>query len=306
MKYVFCLGGQDEEMKEIKKVALAQGHTVHDKNLGWGAKASSYAAELIDIDTNNNRIPPADPEQMNHTHLEIKRNKLELFVPVLVELELDQELPDSTVVIDHHGKEAGRPPALQQVLSLIGVESSRKQDMTGAMDAGYVFGLISMGFHKNEIADLLGEDRDMSIRDILVKSADSSCPDEPGEAERDIAAADILNSGLIIIRRDRNTCAPVTARMYGKQKEQNIFVLSDWTDEETGEHKQEANYYGTGEAVRAIAAEFPQGWTGGAGLMPHTSDAKEFWGKYGGKAPDSAFFGMTGDYRQLEEFVRSL
>lgn len=307
MKYVFCLGGQDEEMKEIKKVALAQGHIVHDKGLGWGAKASAYTAELEKIATNNNRIPPVNPNvSMSNAQLEIDRNGLERIVTVLIELDIDCELPMHSVVIDHHGNMSGKQPALQQVLSLLNIEPTKKQDMIGAMDAGYIYGLIALGCSEGEIAEFLGQEDGLSIRQMLVNSCHLT-DDQAAEADRDIAAAKIMPKGLIVVHRDRNTCAEICAKLYGRQKDQNILILSDWNDPETGEAKQEANFYSTGDRVKAVAAEFPQGWTGGAGLMSHTPEAKEFWCKYGGEAPDTAFFGMTGDYQQqLEEFVRNL
>lgn len=304
-KYEFCLGGRDEEMKEIKKVSLAAGHVVHDNGLGWGAKASSYEDAFAEPPKACGEYGLCDP----HKHYEYQLGHHKQWASttfVLVELEVDCELPDNCIVIDHHhAKAAGRQPALQQVLALLQVEATKEQDMIGAMDAGYIFGLIAMGFSSFEIADFLGQSRELSIRDMLI-AACTLTADEDAEAERDIAAANHYEDGLIIVRRDRNTCAEVCAKLFGKQARQNILILSDWTDGQTGKHKQEANFYSTGERVRVVAAKFPQGWTGGGGLNPQTPDGEEFWGKYGGQAPDTAFFGVTGDYLQVERFIRDL
>lgn len=299
---VILCGGQDQEMREIQEAASKAGVRFIDRGLRWDtAKASAYKDIL--------KEPSGEEDYhcLSEDHGQYFKAAHEAWTNtlfVLVELEIDCELPGNCIVVDHHGTESGNPPSLQQVLSLLGTEPSKRQDMIGAMDAGYVFGLVSMGCHPSEIADFMGQSRELSTREILTAACGLTA-NEDAEAERDIAAAEQCNDGLIIVRRDRNTCAEITARLFGQQKAQNILILSDWTDKQTGEHKQEANFYSTGERVRAVAAKFPQGWTGGAGLNPQTSKGGEFWGKYGGQAPDTAFFGVTGDYLQVERFIRN-
>lgn len=80
--YYFFLGGSDAEMMEVAR-ALNEAEVPYlNANLGWGAKASRYSDEIAEA---------AGRGQ----------------VPVLVELEVDIDLPEGAVIVDHHGPRAG-------------------------------------------------------------------------------------------------------------------------------------------------------------------------------------------------------
>jgi len=45
--YEFFLGGQDLEMVTIHQILIENGFSlVHDRSLGWGARASAYRSEI--------------------------------------------------------------------------------------------------------------------------------------------------------------------------------------------------------------------------------------------------------------------
>lgn len=280
--YEFFLGGiEDAEMREIKKVAMDAGCIVHNKSLSWGAKVSDYSGILWTYgpiwagDGNPRYDGGVDPR---HT-------------PVLVELALDEQPPKGAVVIDHHGCRSGEPPAIIQVCNLLGVTPTREQCLIGAMDAGYVYGLQAIGATTEEIADFLGaKNRHGTVSEMLLET-EKYPKDIITDADRAVKNAEKVGD-LIIIRCNHNTTAPVCSRLFDQQGQQNILILSAW--KEKGVLKTEANFFSDGDKVRAVAEKMKCGWTGGAGLMPHTQDSKKFWGQYGGQAPDTAFFGCSG------------
>lgn len=117
----FYLGGKDLEMIEIKNALAVAGQVVRDTNLSWGAKASAYGQEIKMAITGGH------------------------FIPVLVELELDIELPENSfVVVDHHNDSAGRPASILQVLDLLGLEPTRHQLLVAADDSSYIPGMLAM------------------------------------------------------------------------------------------------------------------------------------------------------------------
>lgn len=280
MKYEIFLGGDDAEMREIKKVAEAAGHVVHDKRLPWGAKVSDYSDLLYTYgpkwagDGNPQYDGGPDPRP----------------TPVLVELHPDIDAPSGAVVIDHHGDLSGKPPAIIQVCSLLGVTPTREQCLIGAMDAGYAYGLETIGASDEEIRKFLGASPGCRTIGEMLVDGENFPPEIISEAERAIREAEKIGECLII-RCAHNKTSPITARLYDKQERQNVLILSTWTEDGKGE--TEANYYGNGETVRAISETLP-GWTGGAGLMPHTDASEAYWTQFGGAAPDTAFWGASG------------
>jgi len=271
-QFVFFLGGDDVEMRRIAEVARETGCEVRDAGLSWGAKASAYGGQFNEV-AESGRIP------------------------VLVELEINCDLPETAIVIDHHGHYSGKPPALIQTLNLLGIKPSRKDVLIGAMDAGFVFGLQAIGATEDEIARFLGLDSadNMSIRDMLL-AMESEEPEIIAEAERAVAEREQIG-GMIVVRCTHSKTAPITTRLLGEQDEQNILILSE---------DGEVNYYGRGETVREMMEKFSGGWSGGAGLMPHTPKAKSFWEQWGGSAPETAFWGGYPDQREVLEFLSSI
>lgn len=275
---VFFLGGIDGEMIAIKKHLETLGLEYQDKKLGWGAKASDYKEGILQA---------------------VKDGK----TPVLIELEVDFSLPEKAIVIDHHGDRSGECPAIIQFLSLVGIKPTREDILIGAMDAGYIFGLDSIGAKKTEIAKFLScNDSNMSLKEMLLSSEviyDDKDDDENiimtsdeilSEVERAVKTAEKIGS-LIVVRCSHSKCGPITTRLIGEQKMQNILVLSEGG---------EVNYYSTGSVIRELEKKFDLAWTGGAGLHPATPEAKRFWTQWGGTVPQNAF---CGAYPDQEEFL---
>ncbi|KKT92230.1 MAG: hypothetical protein UW92_C0004G0013 [Candidatus Jorgensenbacteria bacterium GW2011_GWA2_45_13] len=188
-KYYFFLGGSDAEMVEIKKILSENNIPFSDKNLGWGAKASAYAEEIISA----------------------KKGKL---FPVFVELENDINY-DGTIV-DHHGSRAGEQPSIIQVLNLLGlIKPTRWQKLIGANDAGYIPAMVAIGATEEEIKKVRLADR----------TAQGITPEQEREAERAIAAYEV-SGRLTIVHMAHSKCATVTDRLFGKY-DQLLILSSD-------------------------------------------------------------------------------
>lgn len=281
--FVFFLGGNDAEMRRIKEILAENGQTAVDKSLGWGAKASAYEAELTRI-------------------------QFEDFKPVLVELMVDCPLPKGTVVIDHHGDRSGEAPALIQVLDLLGIKPQRKDYLISAMDAGYIYGLRSIGATPEETADLVGIHWNCTtftkvaegLITLAKNSINTKVPDG-GEAEcwhvteavRAAVEASMIGEMAVVHCRHSKT-ALITAHLFGKQNFQNILILSD---------DGEVNYYGNGQTIRDLVEHFPGGWSGGSGLYPATEECKKFWTTFGGSVPQNAFYGRKGNGEEILRFL---
>ncbi len=91
---MYFLGGYDLEMIKIKHILRDAGLEFFDKNLTWGAKASTYSEEIAGV---------------------LERGG----TPVLIELEIDVELPSTVIVVDHHGNRSGEEASILQVIRLL-------------------------------------------------------------------------------------------------------------------------------------------------------------------------------------------
>lgn len=217
---VVFAGGHDGEMTEITRVCREAGVEVIDHNLPWGAKVSNYASEIAKA--------VADGK-----------------IPVLVELTMDEKIPESAVVVDHHNENAGRPASLLQVLSLLGIEPTRRQQLIAANDSGYIPAMLAMGASPDEIAEVRYADR----------AAQGITPEQEQEAERAIAAAEVIN-GVTIIRMSHSKSSPVCDRLFNPEKEERLLILSN------GKDGSEVNFFGNGELCRQLRNKF-RGWMGG-------------------------------------------
>lgn len=226
---VVFAGGHDGEMTEITRVCREAGVEVIDHNLPWGAKVSNYASEIAKA--------VADGK-----------------IPVLVELTMDEKIPESAVVVDHHNENAGRPASLLQVLSLLGIEPTRRQQLIAANDSGYIPAMLAMGASPDEIAEVRYADR----------AAQGITPEQEQEAERAIAAAEVIN-GVTIIRMSHSKSSPVCDRLFNPEKEERLLILSN------GKDGSEVNFFGNGELCRQLRNKF-RGWMGGN--LPQNG----FWG----------------------------
>ncbi len=184
--YYFFLGGNDAEMVEIKKILSASSIKFADKNLGWGAKASAYAEEIV-----------------------LAKN--EGFIPVLVELEND--ISYDGMIVDHHGSSASEQPSILQVLNLVGLTPTRWQELIGANDAGYIPAMVAIGATEEEIKDVRFEDR----------AAQGITWEQENEAERAIGDCEV-SGRLTTVHMSHSKCATVTDRLFGKYDQ--LLILS--------------------------------------------------------------------------------
>jgi hypothetical protein len=244
-RLVFFLGGSDLEMDAIRALLreTVPGQC-HDQRLGWGARTSAYREEIANA-------------------LAAGRT------PVLVELEDNLGLaPGAVVVADHHGERAGseQPTSLHQVFALLGLPAERWTrwfDLVAANDRGHIAEMVTIGATPEEIERVRAADR----------TAQGITPEEDGAGERAAREAETVAAGrLTVVRLPHGRTATVTDRLdpaLGGQGFQNLLVLSP----------AEVNFYGGGELVMALDAQFPGGWYGGA--LPE----RGFWGRAGGGEP---------------------
>ena len=241
MKKVFFLGGKDLEMSEIKKVLHEAGQEVLDRELDWGAKASAYTEEIFQAVANGN-------------------------VPVLVELELDIEIPAETIVVDHHNERAGEPASILQVLDLLGITPTRHHQLIGANDSGYIPAMLDMGATTEEVANIRLADR----------NAQGVTSEQEAEAERAVANAEVVNK-LTIVKMAHSKTAPVADRLFGKA-DQLIILSGDG----------EVNFFGNGEICSELKEKF-DGWGGGSGF---------------GKINGSGYWVGKPDHDEISDFVK--
>lgn len=227
MRYVFFLGGQDLEMLRIKDVLTHRGWEFFDKKLSWGAKASSYQQEIAEVTSQGK-------------------------TPVLIELELDIELPASAIVVDHHGDRSGEPASLIQVLKLASLDPPSKWDLfVSANDSGYIPAMIAVGA------------RDFEIR--AVRRADREAQGVTAEMERQamdsIIHAEKIN-GVVVVRLPHEKCSSVTDRLFTSWPDgkENLLVIC-----EIGAETTEIDYFGRGDLCKALKETF-SGWGGGKGF----------------------------------------
>lgn len=226
----FFIGGKDLEMVNIVEVLTKNNQPFVDEGLGWGAKASAYARKISEAAT-------------------------EGFTPVLVELEVDIDLPRGTIIVDHHNERAGEPASILQVLDLLELEPSRWQRLVAANDSGYIPAMLALEATEAEIAQVRLEDRE----------AQGITPEQEAEAERAISAADTIGR-LMVVRMSHSKTSPVADRLFGKSDQ--LLILSG---------DGEANFYGNGALCSELKAKF-EGWSGGAGLGDPKGNG--FWGGY--------------------------
>ena len=176
----FFLGGRDLEMTAIAALARAVlgPHAVRDKELGWGAAASAYGAQ----------IAAAAGQGLT---------------PVLVELAPDIALPPGCVLVDHHGARASEPTSIEQVFALLGLPAAdwtRDHALIAANDRGHVAALRAMGASAAEIARIRAADR--RAQGITLEQ------DAAGRAA--LTAAERHPGGLLLARLAHGRAATLT------------------------------------------------------------------------------------------------
>lgn len=249
--YYFFLGGMDAEMVAIRQALDEIEAPYLDAGLSWGTKASHYGDEIAKV---------ACWEM----------------TPILVELEVDIDLPKGAVIVDHHGSRAGEPASILQVLNLLGVEPTRYEFLIAANDSGYIPAMVAAGATQEEVTAIRLADR----------SAQGITPEQEDDAEEAIYASDAeaiaTLGGLAVIHLAHSKCATVTDRLfqYWKDEMEKLLVLSS---------DGEANFFGDGALCAELKEKFG-GWNGGSGL---------------GKAGESAFWGGYPNHLEVEAFIRS-
>lgn len=248
----FFLGGTDAEMVAIKELLDKQGVAYSDAKLAWGASTSKYADEIEKV---------------------VKEGK----TPVIVELAIDSNIPKSTINVDHHNENAGRPASILQVCELLGVQPTRKMQLIAANDSGYIPAMLELGASKEEIAQIRYLDR----------AAQGITPEQEKQAEEAIAEAREV-CGVTVIKMAHSKTATVTDRLFDPDKPQNIAIFSA---------DGEVNYFGPEDICRKLqgnkTGERPApwdpnqtevlydhfgGWIGGAGIGKEGGTG--FWGGY--------------------------
>lgn len=239
-KFSFFLGGDDAEMRRIAEILKVTDHQVHDAGLGWGAKASDHGQKAF-----------FDAVESG-------------FVPVLIELEVDCDLPAGTVVVDHHNERSSEPASVLQVLTLLGIGATRRDLLIAANDCGYIPAMVAMGATDIEIASIRAIERDaagvtpeMEIESILaISAADAVSVAATGE--------------MVVVRMDHSKTSTVSDRLFPYWKEgfEHLLILSG---------DGEINFFGDGALCAALKKNF-EGWAGKPGLGKKGEHA--FWGGY--------------------------
>lgn len=256
---IFC-GGYDAEMLEIIRVCREAGAEVVDKHLGWGASVDAYKAEI--------EKAIADGK-----------------TPVCIEL-AGAEAIASAVVIDHHNENAGKPASILQILDLLGMEPTRRQQLIAANDCGYIPGMLAMGATADEVAEVR----------LLDRSAQGITPEQEAEAERAIAAAETVN-GVTIIRMAHSKTATVCDRLFDPAKAQRLLILSE---------DGESDFFGSWELCEELYEAFPapsdapwSNWKGGRAVQ--ACHECGFWGN--SKADQAAVEAFVLNWFNKVQFV---
>lgn len=233
----FFLGGHDLEMHEIRRLLAGRPDVeVHDAGLSWGARASAYEAPLRAALAKGRR-------------------------PVLIELanDLPADGREKLTFIDHHGPDAGRPSALEQVFDLLKLpreEWTFDQTLVAANDRGHTAAMARAGATPEQMRDVRRRDRE----------AQGITAEEEQEGARAANAAERLLGGrLTVVRLPLDRSATVTdvldAHLGGPGYE-NLLVLG----------LTQTHFFGDGRVVQALHMRHPRSWYGGE--LP----ARGFWG----------------------------
>jgi hypothetical protein len=258
--FKFFLGGDDGEMRRIAEILAAVGVDFVDAGLGWGAKGSDYGTAVFESAVQDG------------------------FTPVLIELELDCDLPEEAVIVDHHGDLSDQPPALIQVAEMIGHQMDRIDMIIAANDAGFYPGLLGqvkipgMGrLDPQASADEIAEVRGLNTLHTGERA------DQEAEIDQALASSVEKIGEIRVVRISHSKTGRVGDRMVadGEYNEQGFPVYIVFSGD------GEINFSGPGKIARELDTTFPGGWTGGVGMTDPEGSA--FWGGYPDHAKVEAF-----------------
>lgn len=234
-QYVFFIGGYDLEMITIRDLVASTGTGFYDAQLAWGAKASDYKT-LIELADNDKRTP------------------------VLVELEVDFELPASAIVIDHHGNRSGEEASIIQTMKLLQLEPTREHLLIAANDSGYIPAMQAMGATPEEINLIRFRDRQaQGVTDEMERQAIHA-----------IGACWYIN-GSTVVELPHKKFSTVTDRMFDSWPDgkQNLLVVCKPEGE-----TPEVSYFGRGSTCKELKEKFaPNSWGGGSGYGDQNGNA---------------------------------
>ncbi|NTW29752.1 MAG: hypothetical protein HGA33_00555 [Candidatus Moranbacteria bacterium] len=226
-RFWFFEGGQDLEMRTIDAHLEKLGIMRSNKNLAWGAKASDYREEIA-------------------------RAVADGYIPVLIELVIDIDLPEGAIDINHHDTRSAEPASILQVLALLSIEPIRHDLLVAANDAGFLHGLLRFGATPAEIAEIRSGER--QIQAITAEQEEQAI-----SALRDMRIKEINGVALgIVDNLPHSRFAPVSDRAFaGGQVDCLVSVYRG----EEGSHEIQFEWYP--ELVRALAEKYPDSWSGG-------------------------------------------
>lgn len=233
-KYKIFIGGKDLEMEGIKELLKQNGIETVDYNIEWGAKASTYKEQIAQAINGG-------------------------YMPVLIELEMDIEIPSKAIIIDHHGNRHKESASILQVCKLLNIEPTREIQLIAANDAGWIPALRKFGATEQEIEEIRRKDRiAQGFTEELEKISQTLFNN--AELHNDLGLAVILSSPI-------NKFAGIKDRMALKGVYQ-IFIQAE---------NGELEFQGDGEICAKLFEKY-NGWAGGEELGKKNGMA--FWGGY--------------------------
>ena len=210
---LFLLGGYDLEMQTIK--LLLEGRkdcVVLDKHLRWeNAQLSAYEKDL-------HHYPDYDIYG--------------------IELQEDIPLPHHYFRIDHHNDWSGKPSALEQVATILGIALNRYEQLVAANDKGYIPGMLNISATEAEINEIRRKDR----------SAQGVSEDDELQAEQSINNHLSRHGELLVVKSLTPSFSPICDRLYPYQR-LLIYNDSEWM------------FYGEGKAD--LVAQYAEEIEGG-------------------------------------------
>lgn len=267
---VFFLGGADAEMKEIEKALADAGAETINKNLGWGAHASAYAEEIAAAAADGKKVVLVELGNSLVAKTEWALAK----EPVA--------LPDSAVLIDHHGDRSGEPASIIQVLTLLGLEPTRRDLLIAANDNAFFAGMLAMGATMDEAMEIRRYDWECQ----------GITSEQIAQSQTAVGAVEELKNNLFVVRLPHSRTAPTfdfLAAKYGLEFN-NFLALSF-----EGEQLKEVNMSADGGLCKAFK-EFAETYEGGSAW-----GGNENFGIRGSRF--SAFAGASGKKMTAYEVV---
>jgi hypothetical protein len=244
--FVFFLGGHDLEMDTINDLLLTKGYIPNDKKLSWGCKASAYKEELCNL----------KPAQ----------------VPILIELEIDVDLPTKAIIIDHHNEKSGfnNMTSIEQIADLLGLILNRRQQLISANDKAHIDGMVELNATEMEIEEIRTSDR---------KSQGITDKDEEYGRISIKHFLTKLDDDTVIVNSFTERTSIITDLLYKYYR--HIFIVTP---------NKELHYSGTGQIVEQLIKKYS--------LLKEREKNLNYW--YGGNLPVKGYFGSNASLKKEE------